>query len=170
MLKGKTPDIVLPALQQAFSTLGGTPRVLGSDMEGSLLSPELNKFYKDNNIEHIIFRSHAHTAERMVRTLKGMIFKRLDHEHDKTWHEVVHECLVVLNYMRKSSSTGFIPNEARKKENWWHVKVNLEKNKLKSRKYPDVNVGDMVRLLKNIKILRKKHPVFGLIKSIKLRR
>ena len=46
MLKGKTPDIVLPALQQAFTTLGGTPRVLGSDMEGSLLSSELNKFYK----------------------------------------------------------------------------------------------------------------------------
>ena len=72
--------------------------------------------------------------------------------------------------MRKSSSTGFIPNEARKKENWWQVKVNLEKNKLKSRKYPDVNVGDMVRLLKKRKKMRKKRSESGLIKSMKLRR
>ena len=155
MLKGKTPDILLPALQQAFITLGGTPRAVASDMEGSLLGTELNKFYKENNIEHIILRSHAHTAERMVKTLKSMIFKRLKHEPTRTWYEVVHECLVVLNYMRKSSSTGFIPNEARKPENWWRVKVNLEKHRLKSRAYPKVVIGDMVRLLRKRKNFEK---------------
>ena len=46
MLKSKTPEIMLPALEQAFVNLGGTPRVLVSDSEGALLSNELNKFYK----------------------------------------------------------------------------------------------------------------------------
>ena len=146
MLKSKTPDVVLPALKQAFVNIGGTPKVLVSDTEGALVSNELNRFYKENNIQHIITRQHAGVAERMVRTLKGMIFKRLKYETDKTWYEIIHECLVVLNYMRKSTATGFIPNEARKKENWLEVKNNLEKNRLWSRKYPPVSVGSLVRL------------------------
>jgi hypothetical protein len=51
MLKSKTPEIMLPALEQAFVNLGGTPRVLVSDSEGALLSNELNKCYKKNNIQ-----------------------------------------------------------------------------------------------------------------------
>ena len=73
--------------------------------------------------------------------------------------------------MRKSSSSGFIRNEARKKDNWWRVKVKLEKHRLKSRKYQEAIVGDLVRLLKkNAKIVRKKRLVSGLVKSMKLRR
>jgi hypothetical protein len=83
MLKSKTPDIVLPALEQAFVNLGGIPRVLVSDSEGALLSNELNKFYNKNNIQHIILRNHAGTAERMVRTLKLMIFKQIKHQPRK---------------------------------------------------------------------------------------
>ena len=66
LLKSKTPDVVLPALQQSFITLGGTPKVIASDAEGALDSAELNKFYEENGIKHIILRSHAHTAERMA--------------------------------------------------------------------------------------------------------
>ena len=40
LLKSKTPDVVLPALQQSFITLGGTPKVIASDAEGSLDSAE----------------------------------------------------------------------------------------------------------------------------------
>ena len=155
MLKSKTPDIVLPALEQAFINLGGTPRVLVSDSEGALLSNELNKFYNKNNIQHIILRNHAGTAERMVRTLKSLIFNRLTHQPNKAWYEIIHECLVVLNYIRKSSSTNMIPNEARKKENLWKVKSNLEKHRLSSRKYPDVKVGDMVFLYRKRKNFEK---------------
>jgi hypothetical protein len=32
MLKNKTPDVILPALEQAFKTLGGIPKVLVSDV------------------------------------------------------------------------------------------------------------------------------------------
>ena len=155
MLKGKSPDVVLPALQQAFITLGGTPRVVASDSEGALMSTELNKFYKENNIKHIILRNHAPVAERMVKTLKSMIFKRLKHEPNKTWYEIIHECLVVLNYIRKSSATGFTPIEARKPENWMKVKNNLEKKRNTTRKYPPVEVGSLVRLFRKRKNFEK---------------
>ena len=100
-------------------------------------------------------RSHAGVAERMVRTLKGVIFKRLKHEPDKTWYEIIHECLVVLNYMRKRTATGFIPNEARKKENEASVRMNLEANRNKTRKYPPVEVGSLVRLFRKRKNFEK---------------
>ena len=147
-MKSKTPDVVLPALKQSFITLGGTPKVIASDAEGALDSSELNKFYMENGIRHIILRSHAGVAERMVRTLKGMIFKRLKHEPNKTWYEIIHECLVVLNYMRKSTATGLVPNEARKKENEALVIMNLEANRNNTRKYPPVGVGSLVRLFR----------------------
>ena len=129
--------------------------MLASDAEGSLDSAELNKFYEENGIKHIILRSHAHTAERMVRTLKGMIFKRLKHEPDKNWYEIIHECLVVLNYMRKSTATGFIPNDARKKENEALVRMNLEANRNNTRKYPPVEIGSLVRLFRKRKNFEK---------------
>ena len=99
LLKSKTPDVVLPALKQSFITLGWTPKVIVSDAEGALESLDLNKFYEEHGIRHIITRTHAGVAERMVRTLKGMIFKRLKHEPDTTWYETVHDCLVTLHYI-----------------------------------------------------------------------
>ena len=86
------------------------------------MSKELNKFYKDNDVKHIILKSHAPTAERMIRTLKNLMFRRLKHEPDKTWYQIIHEVLVTLNYIRKSSATNMIPNEARKPENLIKVK------------------------------------------------
>ena len=102
-------------------------------------------------------RTHAPTAERTLRTLKHMIFKRLTDEPEKTWYEIIHTCLVVLNYIRKNSSTGLTPHEARKKENWWKVKSNLEKHRQSSRKYPPVNIGDMVRLYRRRRNFEKEN-------------
>ena len=121
MLKNKTPDVILPAMEKAFKTLGGMPQILYSDSEGSFLSKELNEFYKKHNIKHIITRGHAGVVERFVRTLKNMFFKRWKHEPDKTLYEIIHEVLVTLNYIRKSSATGLTPAEARKPENWIKV-------------------------------------------------
>ena len=168
MLKGKTPDIVLPAMEQAFTNLGGIPRVLYSDSEGAFLSKDLNDFHKKHGITHIITRGHAGVVERMIKTLKDMMFKRLKHEPDKTWYEIIHECLVVLNYMRKSRATGFIPIDARKPENWMKVKNNLERNRNKSRKYPPVSVGDLVHVYRKRKNFEKSAE-FGLWSNRKYR-
>ena len=79
---------MLPALEHAFVNLGGTPRVLVSDSEGASWSNELNNSY-EKNTQHIILRNHAGTAERMVRTLRAANFKRLKHEPDKAWYQIM---------------------------------------------------------------------------------
>ena len=64
--QSKTPDVILPAMEQAFKTLGGMPRILYSDSEGSFLSKELNEVYqKKHSIKHIITRGHAGVVEKV---------------------------------------------------------------------------------------------------------
>ena len=84
-----------------------------------------------------------------------MIFKRLKHEPDKTQYAVIHECLVVLNYIRKSTATGFIPNDARKKRTLKIVRMNLEANRNNTRKYPPVEVGRLVQVYRKRKNFEK---------------
>ena len=74
-------------------------------------------------------------AERAIKTIKDMLYKRMKCETTTPWYELVHEILFVLNYMRKHSAHGMTPKEARKPENYVEVKSNLENNRIKNRKY-----------------------------------
>ena len=52
----------------------------------------------------------------------------------------------------KHSVTGFTPKEARKPSNQFNVKLNLAMKGKKNRVYPDLDVGD------EVKIFRKRKP------------
>ena len=73
-------------------------------------------------------------AERATKTIKDMLYKRMNPEKDKPWYQLVHEILFVLNYMRKHSAHGMTPKEARKPENYVKSKSNLENNRIKNTK------------------------------------
>ena len=88
----------------------------------------------------------------------------------KTLYEITHQCLIVLNYIRKSSATGFIPNEARKPENHAQVKLNLEANRNNTIKYPPVEVGRLVRLYCKRKNCETRLNPFGVRRNMKLNR
>jgi uncharacterized membrane protein (UPF0127 family) len=155
LLKNKTPDVILPALEQAFKNLGGTPEIFYTDDEGAYNSSILKLYFQKNNIKHIITRKHAPMAERAIKTIKDMLYKRMKHETTRPWYELVHEILFVINYMRKHSAHGMTPKEARKPENYMKVKNNLENNRVKNRKYQDIKVGDKVRIYKKKKNFQK---------------
>ena len=44
------------------------------------------------------------------------------------------------------SSTGYTPDEARKKENFLNVYLNLKMKAKHNRSYPDINIGDKVKI------------------------
>ena len=46
------------------------PKRIYSDMEGRMTSKGWNKWLTENNIEHVMTRGHANTAERAIRTFK----------------------------------------------------------------------------------------------------
>ena len=111
--------------------------------------PEQNDLFStDNHITHIITRTHAPVAERSIRTIKEMIYKRLKGT-DKPWNgEPLTQTLITYNYKLKHSATGFTPNEGREKKNELSIKLKLQMNAKRDRIYPNISVGDEVKVYK----------------------
>ena len=140
----KIHDVAV-AIEEGIQKMGGKPKSIYSDNEGAFVSNELQKYFKDNNIRHITTLSHAPVAERTIRTIKAMIYKRVEKTGEK-WHEVLGAVLLTYNRKLVHSSTKFTPVEAMKPENHLDVKLNLELRAKHTRKYPEVKVGDYVKV------------------------
>ena len=54
--------------------------------------------------------------------------------------------MLKYNYKSVHSGTGFTPIEAEKQHHHFHVKFNMERQRANTRKYPDIEVGDFVRV------------------------
>ena len=77
-----------------------------------------------------------------------MIYKRIDKFPDEKWysHKMLYNCLFTYNYKMKNNATDMTPNDAKTPENIFQVKAQLEMHRVKKRKYPDISVGDDVRI------------------------
>jgi transposase InsO family protein len=146
-MKSKSEGDVLAALLEGFQEMKGTPKMIYSDEETTFMSKYTQDLFKEKNITHITTRGHAPYAERAIRTIKKMIYDRLDHFKDiKQWTDVLNYVLITYNYKLKSSVTKMTPNDARKDKNILEVKNNLELHRVHKRKYPDISVGDRVKI------------------------
>ena len=65
---------------------------------------------------------------------------------------------VLLTYNNKSihSATGMTPKEASKKENEFKAMISVALRAKKERKYPELNVGDKVKILRKESNNRKR--------------
>ena len=147
-LSNKTPDQFVEALKRMFEKMGGKPKIIFGDEEGSLQSKLVNKFLKDENVKYIINRNHARFVERFIRTIKMMIYKRQEKRPDERWYDLLFEILLTYNYKMIHSSIGMRPADAVKEENWRKAKENMLKKAKFQRTYNDIKVGDKVRIFK----------------------
>ena len=141
-------DHVLKGLKEAIVEMGGKPETIYSDAEGALLSAEGMKYFKDTGIRLITTRTHAWVAERHIRTVKDMLFKRLTNRDMKVdiWQTLVPEILTRFNTKMIHSATGMTPEEAKLSKNEAVVKGRLQVKQLRTRRYPEVEKGDTVRI------------------------
>jgi len=156
-LKNKIADHVLEGIKKAIDNMGKLPEMLYADDEGSFHSKQAEEYYKDNHIKHLITRGHATYAERAIRTIKDMIYKRIAKSPESKWHtpEILSNALVAYNYKMKNTTTNMTPVEAKKPDNIFEVKSNLEMHRVKKRKYPEVEEGDEVRVYTKKKNFQK---------------
>jgi len=161
-IKTKTIPEILEAMKQIINKVG-KPRMVYSDNEGAWsLGTPIDKYFKDENINHIITLSHPAYSERAIRTIKNEIYKRVKLPSDKNWSELLYPILLKYNYKSIHSGTGFTPVEAEKRHNHFNVKFNMEKHRQHTRKYPDIEVGDFVRVYKKKDKMDKEHiPTWG---------
>jgi hypothetical protein len=141
------------ALNDIFDVMG-TPKVIYSDPDASILGTEMTKFLKDKNIDLITTLEHAPIAERAIRTIKAELDKRIKRE-PKLWTTYLGEVLKKYNNKMEHSGIGMTPNEARKEENDFDVRTNLEIQRISTRKYHELKVGEKVRVYKKRKAFDK---------------
>ena len=145
---------VLEGIKKLIPMMGGKPKSIYSDDEGAFNSKEIQKYFNDEGIRHLVTRSHAPVAERQIRTFKNMIYKRLEapKNEGKQWFDLLDQVLVTYNRQRVHSSTQMTPHEARQNNNQQSVKFNLELKRQHGRKYPEISVGDTVKVYKKTKL------------------
>ena len=143
-IENKDSDDVYKAVLECFKVLG-QPLSIYSDDEGALNSKKLQTFLKEEGITHVITKTHANQAERMIRTVKKMIGDRLRHYKTKTWVEVLKPSLNRYNN-QIHSSTKTTPNNAHNLDNVIQGRTNLILKEKHNRKYPNISEGDYVKI------------------------
>ena len=154
-IASKQPADITAGIMEALNKMGGKPKLIYSDDEGSLNAQDLVDFFKDEGIQNYKTRGHPHFAERFIRTFKDMLFKRVNADEKKgkvniQWVDYIPEIMLTYNSKMVHSAHDMTPTDAHKKGNHLEVKMKLEMNRIKTRKYPPVRVGD------EVKIYRKK--------------
>ena len=156
-IKSKQEGDVASGMIECLNKMGKKPEIIYTDDEGALNKEAIQKYLKDENIEHHRTRAHPNFSEGAIRTFKDMLYRRVEADEKKgkqniQWPDYILEILLTYNNQMKHSATGFTPKEARKPSNQFKVKLNLTLKGKKNRVYPELNVGD------EVKIFRKRKP------------
>ena len=67
------------------------------------------------------------------------------------------EQLAKYSYKTVNSSTGFTPNEAAKRNDTFNATLNMEMHRNKTRIFPDIEIGDYVRIHKKKSAMDKEN-------------
>ena len=141
------PD-VLAGIMEACQHLKGYPKTLYTDEEGGIYNQQVIDFLAKKGTRLVTTRTHAGVAERAIRTFKDMLYKRIEasKEPNPQWVKTMNEVLVTYNYGKEHAATKMTPDEARKPSNRLKAKLSMEMRAKHTRKYPDLSVGDYVRV------------------------
>ena len=124
------------------------PDTIYSDNEPALTSKDMQKWFTDNKIRHLTTQGHAPVAERTIRTIKAINDARRKGpaNKDRPWQTVLQESVKAYNDVHVHRAIEMTPVNAVLPANKDIVKNNLEDKRVSTRIYPELNVGDSVRL------------------------
>ena len=123
----------------------GVPKQLYTDGEGYFKSGEFQELCDNHDIKNVITSAKANAVERVIRTLKENIFRRLDDRPVTKWESVIQA--VVNKYNRtRHNTTDLSPEDATDPRNEMYVRYNLFDKAKNNRKWPPIEEGDYVRV------------------------
>ena len=156
-IKGKKEEDLASGMIECLNKMGKKPKIIYTDDEGAMNKEAIQKYLQEQNKEHHRTRAHPNFSERAIRTFKDLLYRRVEADQKKgknniQWTDYIFEILLTYNNKMKHSATGFTPKDARKPSNELKVKLHLNMNAKRNRVYPDLGVGD------EVKIFRKRKP------------
>ena len=159
-IKSKETTDVVSGTMEALQKMGSKPKMIYTDDEKAIASSDFKQYVEDKGIELYRTRGHPAFSERFIRTFKDKLFKRVETDETKgkdniQWTDYILEIMLTYNNKDIHSSTGQTPNEARKKKNEYKSVLNVSMKAKKERTYPELNVGDKVKILRKKAITEK---------------
>jgi hypothetical protein len=161
----------MPAIFKAFTMIGKQPEIQYTDDEGALTQTNVAAEFERAGIQHIVTSSSAHFVERFNRTFKLMVSQRmkvlkrgfrLRTKQPPTdtstiqWSDLIPSVSAEYNNKSKHRITSMTPAEARKPSNEAYVKMAKELVAGSGWKYPIWQIGDLVGILRNMKVIGDK--------------
>ena len=146
-LKDRLATTTATAMRTVIDSLGVPSQVYSDD--GAEFKKELKQLLDDWAIEKQVTRGHAFFAERVIRTIKEGILRRLEQGVGRRgqWHLLLLDIIAQINN-RVHTATGVTPNEAYsnpdKAEQAWNSMQSRAKDTAEPR--PMVQAGDRVRM------------------------
>ena len=145
--QSKKPHDLITSMQYIFDKIG-VPKQLYSDQEGSFNTAEFIRLLNKHKVNHIVVVDKAHTVERFNRTLKEHIqpvLYAMALRRDK-WTSQLEA--VVSKYTNTVHITiSMSPNDALKDGSKLTAAFNIWAHSKEDRAYPELKVGDEVRVL-----------------------
>ena len=159
-IKGKETTDVVTATMEALNKMGSKPKLIYTDDERAIASSDFKQYVEDEGIELYRTRGHPAFAERFIRTFKDKLFKRVEVDEKKgkeniDWTDYILEIMLTYNSKDVHSSTGQTPNEARKNKNEYKSVMNVSMKAKKEKLYPELKVGDKVKIIRKKAITEK---------------
>jgi hypothetical protein len=152
---GKDTKYVKKAITECMDKMGGKPKMIYHDAETTFTGDPLQQWLVKKKIKPITTLTHAPVAERTIRTIKNLLYPRVRHFKSPWWRELP-KVLDIYNN-DKHRSTGFTPNDARNPENQDDVRLNLDINRKRGRRYDPIEKGDRVRVVRKKEINEKEN-------------
>ena len=123
----KQDEDIAAGIIECMHKMGKKPDILYTDDEGALHKPSIQTWLKEHNITHYITRNHAWFAERFFRTVKFMLYKRIDEgdPENPQWIDFVYPIMLTYNNKMVHSSINMTPAEATKPSNAIDAKLIL---------------------------------------------
>ena len=146
-LKDRNATTTAAAMRKIIDKLGIPAQVYSDD--GGEFKKEFKQLLHDFDIEKQVTRGHAFFVERVIRTIKEAILRRMSQGVGRRgqWHLLLHDIIHQINN-REHAATGVTPNEAyenpNKAQQAWESMKNRAQNTAEPRAI--VTVGDRVKL------------------------
>ena len=121
----------------------GIPKAIASD-EGGELKGRFKDILDAEGIQHIIMTTHLSFIDTFTRTIKNVLFERVQHT-GKDCHILLPNVIKQYNNTI-SESTKFRPVDAIHDKNAVEVKTNLMLRARVKRKCKEININDKVRV------------------------
>ena len=154
--KGKKEEDLASGMIECLHKMGKKPKIIFTDDEAAMNKEAIQKYLREQNIEHHRTRAHPNFSDRASRTFKDLLYRRVEADEKKGKDNIqctdyIFEIFSTYTNKVKHSASGFTPKDARKPSNELKVKLHLNMIAKRNRVYPEIEVSDQVGIFRKRK-------------------